>query len=122
MQERRKQELAEFLWLEINRAILNSSSVRNCLKVLKKMDMLDFLCEHDYILDGKKLVDKLLQDPCGSGMSDSILNPENSIGMDFATDLILNDGETLRRLNPDLDYTEGSFAQKLIKTYGFTLN
>ena len=57
MKDRNKKELAEFLWLEINRAILNSNNVRNCLKILEQMDMLDFLCQHDYILDGKKLVE-----------------------------------------------------------------
>ena len=67
MKERNKKELAEFLWLEINRAIINSNSVRNCLKILKQMDMLDFLCQHDYILDGKKLVEKLLDDPKQAG-------------------------------------------------------
>ena len=63
MKEHNKKELAEFLWLEINRAIINSNNVRNCLKILKQMDMLDFLCQHDYILDGKKLVEKLLDEP-----------------------------------------------------------
>jgi len=47
MKERNKKGLAEFLWLEINRAIINSNSVRNCLKILKQMDMLDFLYQHD---------------------------------------------------------------------------
>ncbi|NIQ02655.1 MAG: hypothetical protein GWM98_21700 [Nitrospinaceae bacterium] len=112
-QGRNKKELAEFLWLEINRAIINSSNVRNCLKILKEMDMLDFLCQHDYILDGQKLIEKLLDEPT------MIENPEEG----FSEREPGIDGEHMG--NPqqqDMDSTKGTFSKQIIRTYGFCRN
>jgi hypothetical protein len=115
MKERNKKELAEFLWLEINRAIINSSSVRNCLKILKQMDMLDFLCQHDYILDGKKLVEKLLDDPQQLDDSEEYA-PEDSMA------LFLEGDAAVPCNNKDVDLTKGQLSKQLIKAYGFCKN
>lgn len=112
MKERNKKELAEFLWLEINRAIINSNSVRNCLKILKQMDMLDFLCQHDYILDGKKLVEKLLDDPQQLDDSEEYA-PEDSMA------LFLEGDAAVPCNNKDVDLTKGQLSKQLIKAYGF---
>ncbi len=115
MRDRNKKELAEFLWLEINRAILNSNNVRNCLKILEQMDMLDFLCQHDYILDGKKLVEKLLDEPAG--------NPDNSEShRDNDMEMILGDEQAVSSLNYEVDLTQGVFTKQLIRAYGFCRN
>ncbi|MDH5763139.1 MAG: hypothetical protein OEZ51_09160 [Nitrospinota bacterium] len=116
MKERNKKELAEFLWLEINRAIINSNNVRNCLKILKEMNMLDFLCQHDYILDGKKLVEKLLDEPYpadeieerANDPLEAVLESENS---SFSPDP-----------NNKIDFSKGVFSKNLIRAYGFCRN
>ncbi len=121
MKDRNKKELAEFLWLEINRAIINSNSVRNCLKILKQMDMLDFLCQHDYILDGRKLVEKLLDEPRRE--EDPIGNPESQAEHhgDFM-EMILEGEDAVPSLNQDVDFSKGKFTQQLIRVYGFCRN
>jgi len=114
MKERNKKELAEFLWLEINRAIINSNNVRNCLKILKQMDMLDFLCQHDYILDGKKLVEKLLDDP--QNLDDAEDAPEGSMALFLEGDAAVPVG------NKDVDLSKGALSKQLIRAYGFCKN
>ena len=114
MKERNKKELAEFLWLEINRAIINSNSVRNCLKILKQMDMLDFLCQHDYILDGKKLVEKLLDEPQKLDMPEDI--PGDSMEMFLGKDA------AVPYVNNEVDLSKGTLSKQLIQAYGFCKN
>jgi hypothetical protein len=118
MKDRNKKELAEFLWLEINRAIINSNSVRNCLKILKQMDMLDFLCQHDYILDGKKLVDKLLDDP--QGLNELEDSSEDS--SDNPMEMFLEADATVPYVNGKVDFSEGVLSKQLIRAYGFCKN
>jgi len=114
MKERNKKELAEFLWLEINRAIINSNSVRNCLKILKQMNMLDFLCQHDYVLDGKKLVEKLLDEPQQLDIPEA--SPEDSMEMFLEEDAAVPCG------NKDVDLSKGALPKQLIRVYGFCNN
>jgi len=116
MKERDKKELAEFLWLEINRAIINSNSVRNCLKILKQMNMLDFLCQHDYILDGKKLVEKLLDESQKLDMPEDDDIPEDSMEMFLEKDSAVSSD------NNDMDLSKGPLSKQLIRTYGFCKN
>ena len=106
MKERNKKELAEFLWLEINRAIINSNSVRNCLKILKQMDMLDFLCQHDYILDGKKLVEKLMDEP------EKLDIPED-LSKD-SMEMFLEEDAVVPCSNQEMDLTKGPLSRQLI--------
>ena len=115
MKDRNKKELAEFLWLEINRAIINSNNVRNCLKILKQMDMLDFLCQHDYILDGKKLVEKLLDE------STDLDEPEETLG-DYSMDMVMEEEAMVPRMNKDVDLSKGLLSRQLVRAYGFCKN
>ena len=118
MKERNKKELAEFLWLEINRAIINSNSVRNCLKILKQMDMLDFLCQHDYILDGKKLVEKLLDEP------QKLDEPEDSLedSLEDSMAIFLEGEAAIPDINKEVDLSKGVLSKQLIQAYGFCKN
>lgn len=122
MKERNKKELAEFLWLEINRAIINSNNVRNCLNILKQMDMLDFLCQHDYILDGKKLVEKLLDEPRRVENPklehDEISSPEQGESME----MLLDGEDSVYAFDQSVDLTKGVFSKQLIRAYGFCRN
>ena len=63
MDEQSKKKTAAELWKEINRAIVNSSRVRDSLDSMKEQGMLDYLCEHDFLLDGKKLIKEMLEEP-----------------------------------------------------------
>ena len=116
MKERNKKELAEFLWLEINRAIINSNNVRNCLNILKQMDMLDYLCQHDYILDGKKLVEKLLDE------STNLDETEEMTFGDYSMDMFLEEDAMVPRMNKDVDLSEGLLSQQLVRAYGICKN
>ena len=121
MKERNKKELAEFLWLEINRAIINSNSVRNCLKILKQMDMLDFLCQHDYILDGKKLVEKLLDEPQKvEDLAENLDGPMEKIqeGEEEAE----AEAAAVPSFHQEVDFSKGVFSKQLIRAYGFCRN
>ncbi len=121
MNDQNKKELAKFLWLEINRAILNSNNVRNCLKILRQMDLLEFLCQHDYILDGKKLVEKLLDEP--RRLDEPGENPEFSEShRDNALEMILGGEQAVPSLNQEVDLTKGVFTKQLIRAYGFCRN
>ena len=120
MKERNKKELAEFLWLEINRAIINSNNVRNCLKILKQMDMVDFLCQHDYILDGKKLVEKMLDEPQNDETSE---NPEELKDvMESSMALFLEEKATDADKRKQVDLSEGPLSKQLIQVYGYCQN
>ena len=116
MKERNKKELAEFLWLEINRAIINSNSVRNCLKILKQMDMLDFLCQHDYILDGKKLVEKLLDESQKLDLPEAEDIPEDSMEM------FLEEDAAVPFSHKEVDLSKGTLSKQLVQAYGFCKN
>ena len=61
--EKNKKEMAECLWLEINKAIIHSQKVKDCLHLMQGMDMIDFLSRHDFILDGKLLIQRILEEP-----------------------------------------------------------
>ncbi len=63
MNEQSKKEMAQELWMEINRAIITSSRVRDSLNCMKEKGILDYLCEHDFLLDGKQLIKKMLDEP-----------------------------------------------------------
>jgi len=124
MKERNKKELAEFLWLEINRAIINSNNVRNCLKILKQMDMLEFLCQHDYILDGKKLVEKLLDEP--QKLDDD--EPKNELddapedASDESMAMFMGGDAAVPVSNNNVDLSKGVLSKQLIRAYGFCNN
>lgn len=62
MNEQSKKQMAEVLWMEINRAIFNSNRVRDCLNSLKEKNLLDDLSQHDFLLDGEKLIEEILDD------------------------------------------------------------
>ncbi len=122
MKERNKKELAEFLWLEINRAIINSNNVRNCLKILKQMNMVDFLCQHDYILDGKKLVEKLLDEPQDVEEPESLEELEDEDIQEKSMAMFLDGNGEVPGGNPDVDLSKGALSKQLVRAYGFCKN
>ena len=61
--ENDKKALAECFWLEISKAIVNSQNVKDCLHSMKDQGMVEFLTRHDYILDGRVLIQRILDEP-----------------------------------------------------------
>lgn len=59
-EEESKRKLVEFLWVEINRAIIGSLEVKSCIKILKDLDLLDHVEDYNLVLDVQALI-KLIQ-------------------------------------------------------------
>ena len=56
-EEESKRKLVEFLWVEINRAIINSVEVKSCIKILKDLELLDHIEDYNLVLDVKALIE-----------------------------------------------------------------
>lgn len=50
-------QFAELLWVEINKAILNSPEVRKSVQRLKSLGMLQHMSKYDLVLDIEKLIE-----------------------------------------------------------------
>jgi hypothetical protein len=61
-EEESKKKLVEFLWVEINRAIIGSKDVKSCIKILKDLDLLDHVEDYNLVLDVQALVDLIQKD------------------------------------------------------------
>jgi len=59
-EEESKRRLVQCLWVEINRAIIGSQDVKFCIKLLKDLDLLEYVQGCNLVLDVKVLV-KLIQ-------------------------------------------------------------
>ncbi len=86
-QEDFKNKLIEYLWTEINIAILKSKEVKNTVNVLEDMGLLDLAKEYDLVLDMKKLIQLIdreksreNEDSSETGLSES--QPEIKIKKD----------------------------------------
>lgn len=61
-EEESKKKLVEFLWVEINRAIIGSQDVKSCIKILKDLDLLDHVEDYNLVLDVQALIDLIQKD------------------------------------------------------------
>ena len=57
----KKKRLAEYLWTEINKAILNSPDVQFSIKKLEKLQLLDYVSEFNLVLEVDKLIEGILK-------------------------------------------------------------
>jgi hypothetical protein len=64
--EESKKRLVEFLWAEINRAILKSSDVKSSVKSLQALDLVNYVSDYNLVLDVRTLVDMILKEEDGS--------------------------------------------------------
>ena len=62
-----KKRLAEYLWTEINKAILKSPDVQFSIKKLQKLELLDYVAEFNLVLEVDKLIESILKKKCGEG-------------------------------------------------------
>ncbi|MFQ5450337.1 MAG: hypothetical protein ACE5E9_06880 [Nitrospinaceae bacterium] len=52
-----KRKLIEFLWVEINRAIINSPEVQSSIKTLQDLDLIDHVTDYNLMLDINALIE-----------------------------------------------------------------
>lgn len=99
-----KRKLVEFLWVEINRAILTSKEVKSSIKILRDLDLLDHLSDYNLVLDVNALVDLIQRNETMRESKErratDKLNPEdtsaeNPVAMDDAKPMELVDGKEL---------------------------
>jgi len=57
----KKKKLAEYLWAEINKAILKSPDVQFSVKKLHKLQLLDYVAEFNLVLEVDKLIESILK-------------------------------------------------------------
>jgi hypothetical protein len=57
----KKKRLAEYLWTEINKAILKSPDVQFSIKKLEKLQLLDYVSEFNLVLEVDKLIESILK-------------------------------------------------------------
>jgi len=60
-EKNQKKRLAEYLWTEINKAILKSPDVQFSVKKLEKLQLLDYVAEFNLVLEVDKLIEGILQ-------------------------------------------------------------
>ena len=81
-----KKRLAEYLWTEINKAILKSPDVQLSIKKLQKLELLDYVSEFNLVLEVDKLIESILKKNTPKGnKADSILE-ELHIHAEFGND------------------------------------
>ena len=56
-----KKKLAEYLWTEINKAILTSPEVKLSIKQLQALGLLDYVSEYNLVLEVDRLIDKIVK-------------------------------------------------------------
>lgn len=86
--EESKKRLVEFLWAEINRAILKSPDVRSSVKSLQALDLLNYVSDYNLVLDVRTLVDLIVKDEEGDAFSSS--EESNELGPDEMVPKFLN--------------------------------
>jgi hypothetical protein len=69
-----KKKLAEYLWTEINKAILKSPDVQISVKKLEESGLLDYVSEYNLVLEVDKLIESILKkNEPNEARADSIL-------------------------------------------------
>lgn len=58
----KKKKFAEYLWTEINRAILNSPEVKVSIKQLQALGLLDYVSEYNLVLEVDRLIAKIVKE------------------------------------------------------------
>ncbi len=58
----KKKKFAEYLWTEINRAILTSPEVKFSVKQLQALGLLDYVSEYNLVLEVDRLIEKIVKE------------------------------------------------------------
>ena len=73
-----KKKLAEYFWMEINKAILTSPEVKLSIKQLQALGLLDYVSEYNLVLEVDRLIDKIVKEA-----GDVTLNELTQLKKDF---------------------------------------
>ena len=65
LEKDKEKRLAEYLWTEINKAILKSPDVQFSIKKLEKLQLLDYVAEFNLVLEVDKLIEGILKKGAG---------------------------------------------------------
>ena len=85
----KEKRLGEYLWAEINKAILQSPDVQLYLRKLEKLNLIDYVSEYNLVLEVDKLIDNILKKELKKGNS-----TESSSGeIQLEKDLIIEKSE-----------------------------
>jgi hypothetical protein len=57
-----KRKLAEYFWMEVNKAILNSPEVKLSIKQLQALELLDYVSEYNLVLEVDRLINKIVKE------------------------------------------------------------
>jgi hypothetical protein len=110
--EESKKRLVEFLWAEINRAILRSPDVRSSVKSLQALDLLNYVSDYNLVLDVKTLVEMIIKDEEGDALSS--LEDSAELGADEMVPKVLDAPRENREVEDRSSETgdEAGVAQK----------
>ncbi len=72
----KKKKLAEYLWTEINKAILQSSDVQLSIRKLEKLNLLDYVSEYNLVLEVDKLIENILKKELKKGSKSELNSKE----------------------------------------------
>lgn len=57
-----KKKLAEYFWMEINKAILTSPEIKLSIKQHQSLGLLDYVSEYNLVLEVDRLIEKILKE------------------------------------------------------------
>jgi hypothetical protein len=57
-----KRKHAEYFWMEVNKAILNSPEVKLSIKQLQALGLLDYVSEYNLVLEVDRLINKIVKE------------------------------------------------------------
>ena len=58
----KKKKFVEYLWTEINKAILTSPEVKLSIKQLQALGLLDYVSEYNLVLEVDRLIEKIVNE------------------------------------------------------------
>lgn len=97
-----KKKLAEYFWMEINKAILTSPEVKLSIKQLQALGLLDYVSEYNLVLEVDRLIEKIIKE-AGDVTLDELtqlkkdfLDVEESGQIDFSHNQKSNEKTTLK--------------------------
>jgi hypothetical protein len=87
----KKKKLAEYLWTEINKAIIKSPEVQVSIKKLHELQLLDYVSEFNLVLEVDKLIEGILkQNLAQEGNNHEVKNVKDEI-LEATTNSVLKE-------------------------------
>ena len=87
----KKKRLAEFLWTEINKAILKSPDVQTSIKKLEQLKLLDYVSEFNLVLEVDKLIENILKQDVSLEAKNSTPDNLKEVYLEAKTNSVLDE-------------------------------